>query len=349
VFNQPLGTWDTSAVTSMAEMFSYSAFDQPIGGWNTGAVTDMSSMFANDGNMASGGGVFNQPLATWNTSAVTDMSYMFSAATAFNQPLGTWNTSAVTDMSYMFTGATTLSVANYDADLIGWAPGTHQPGVTLDAPSAHYSSAASAARAVLTGAPNNWVIHDAGLPKPSAPRSVVASPRSKSAVITWAAPVYAGLPVLTKYTVTASPGGRTCTTTGARTCTVTGLANKGVYRFTVKATNKIGTGPASLASAPITVGTATAPRFLSKTFPKAKAVTIKWAAPAFTGSGKITTYQVRWSLNGGITWTTWAKTGLVKAATKTGLINGRKYVVQVRAVNGSGAGLVAALTFIQAK
>ena len=102
-FNQPIASWDTSAVTNMAQMFSDStAFNQPIGAWNTAAVTNMSNMFVNTTN-------FNQAIGSWNTGAVTDMSYMFYGATAFNQPIDTWNTAAVTNMSVMFYGATAFN------------------------------------------------------------------------------------------------------------------------------------------------------------------------------------------------------------------------------------------------
>ena len=138
-FNRPLDQWDVSNVTSMAGMFlSASAFNQDISNWNVSNVTDMSAMFnaalafdqpldnwnvsnvTNMFAMFSFTSVFNQPLNNWNVSAVTNMSSMFNAALAFNQPLDDWDVSVVTDMSFIFNN-TSLSTANYDSILIGWA------------------------------------------------------------------------------------------------------------------------------------------------------------------------------------------------------------------------------------
>jgi surface protein len=69
----------------MASMFdSATAFNQPIGGWNTSAVTTMASMFYE-------AQAFHQPIGGWNTSAVTTMADMFHSATAFNQDLCAWS------------------------------------------------------------------------------------------------------------------------------------------------------------------------------------------------------------------------------------------------------------------
>jgi ELWxxDGT repeat protein len=79
-------------------------------------------------------------------------------------------------------------------------------------------------------------------PAPTAPTAVAGPER---ATVSWAAVAApAGAPV-TGYTVTATPGGRTCSTTGALTCAVTGLAPGTSYRFSVRATNRIGTSAAS--------------------------------------------------------------------------------------------------------
>jgi surface protein len=155
-FNQDIGGWDTSSVTNMSLMFfSASSFNQDIGGWDTSSVTDMQGMFAN-------ATAFNQDIGGWDTSSVTNMQGMFGNATAFNQDIGSWDIGEVTDMANMFV-AVTLSTTNYDALLIGWAALTVQPNVPFGGGNSKYSAgAATTARGVLTGAPNNWVITDGG-------------------------------------------------------------------------------------------------------------------------------------------------------------------------------------------
>jgi surface protein len=100
-------------------------------------------------------------LELWDVSHITNMSSMFRFALAFNQPIGNWNVSKVTTMSAMFNGVT-LSTANYDALLTGWATQAIKSGVTFDGGNSKYSCTAIAARAVLTGAPKNWTITDGG-------------------------------------------------------------------------------------------------------------------------------------------------------------------------------------------
>ena len=91
------------------------------------------------------------------------------------------------------------------------------------------------ANAVIQGAPT----------LPGAPADVSAVGYDKSAQVSWSAPTFNGNSAITGYTVTSTPGGKTCTTGGALSCAVSGLNNGTSYRFTVTATNSVGTGPAS--------------------------------------------------------------------------------------------------------
>ena len=108
-FNHDIGGWNTSAVTNMGQMFrGANAFNHDVGDWNTSAVTTIGSMFYN-------AATFNQDIGDWDTSAVIKMDKMFVNATAFNHEVGDWNTSAVTDMSEMFKNATA-----FNQDISNW-------------------------------------------------------------------------------------------------------------------------------------------------------------------------------------------------------------------------------------
>ena len=142
------------AIRTMSGMFlSATSFNQPIGQWNTSAVTNMSVVFQQATS-------FNQPIGQWNTSAVTSMAGMFLNASSFNQPIHTWNVSSVTTMGSMFSG-NTWGRANYDAALIAWSEQNVRNNVTAGFGTNQYSAgAAAAARAVLVS--KGWVITDGG-------------------------------------------------------------------------------------------------------------------------------------------------------------------------------------------
>eukprot|EP00984_Skeletonema_dohrnii_P012121 scaffold4876_cov176-Skeletonema_dohrnii-CCMP3373.AAC.1 len=98
-FNQDIGKWDVSKVTSMFGMFrGATAFNQDIGKWDVSKVTSMHDMFRD-------AEAFNQNIGKWDVSQVNDMTRMFSYATAFNQEIGSWKVSQVTRMDNMFARA----------------------------------------------------------------------------------------------------------------------------------------------------------------------------------------------------------------------------------------------------
>ena len=152
-FNQDIGAWDTSNVTTMWGMFyGATSFNQDISSWDTSAVTTMEGLF-------SGATAFNQDLSSWDTSSVTDMQYMFYGATSFNQDLSSWDTSKVTTMRNMFNGVT-LSTANYDSILDSWSKQTVQPDVSFHVGNSKYCDLGEAGKAILVG--KGWSITDGG-------------------------------------------------------------------------------------------------------------------------------------------------------------------------------------------
>ena len=83
---------------------------------------------------------------------------------------------------------------------------------------------------------------------PGAPTAVSGTAGDAQSIISWTAPLSNGGSVITGYTVTASPGGATCSTTGATSCNVTGLTNGTAHTFSVIAINAVGNSAAATSS-----------------------------------------------------------------------------------------------------
>jgi predicted RNA-binding protein with TRAM domain len=131
-----------------------------------------------------------------------------------------------------------------------------------------------------------------GLPDP--PTAVKGTPGNDSVVVSWTPPARDNTSV-TSYTVTASPGGATCTATGELSCTVTGLTNGDPYTFTVVSNDKYGSSLPSAASAPVTPSTVpgvpTGVSVSADTSPSPSAL-VTFDAPASNGDSPITGYTV---------------------------------------------------------
>ncbi|WP_291720738.1 BspA family leucine-rich repeat surface protein, partial [Bernardetia sp.] len=153
IFNQPLDNWDVSSGTTFGRMFDgASSFNQDLTwSFNTSTLVNLNMQ-----GMFEDATAFNGDVSGWNTERFRNLFFMFTNSPNFDQDLSSWNVENVNNMTEMLRG-TDMSQANYDATLISWASQSVQP-LTLGAGGRTYCNAI-AERAILTSAPNNWVIN----------------------------------------------------------------------------------------------------------------------------------------------------------------------------------------------
>jgi surface protein len=119
-----LKNWDTSSATNMARMFRRQPqFNQNIGTWAVSKVTTMIQMLANTTTTF---GVFNNggsdSIKNWDVSKVTTFFATFYNQPNFNQPIGDWRPSSCTILDYMFARESTG--AGFNQNINGWGPYT---------------------------------------------------------------------------------------------------------------------------------------------------------------------------------------------------------------------------------
>jgi alpha-tubulin suppressor-like RCC1 family protein/Tol biopolymer transport system component len=171
---------------------------------------------------------------------------------------------------------------------------------------------------------------------PGPPTGASAVAGDAQATVSWSAPADDGGGPITRYTVTASPGGEQAIVGGStHAATVTGLSNGTAYTFTVVARNSDGDGPASAPTAPVTpVASATAPDAPTgaSASPGNARATVTWSAPGSDGGSQITSYTVTASPGG----QTATVNGSTLSTDVTGLTNGTSYTFTVVATNALG-------------
>ncbi len=185
---------------------------------------------------------------------------------------------------------------------------------------------------------------------PSAPTSVVAVSGNAQLAVTWTAPASTGGSPITDYLVKySSNGGSTWNNfvhpvSTVPAVTITGLTNGTAYVIKVVAKNAVGISLPSANSAPATPA-ATVPSAPTSVVAVSgnTQLAVSWTAPASTGGSPITDYLVKYSSNGGSTWTNFVHpVSTVPALTITGLTNGTAYVIKVVAKNAVGISLPSA-------
>ena len=92
--------WNVSNVTTFQECWYSTNFNQPIESWDVSGTTSINAFYAMFYNCQ----LFNQPLAAWSSSIRGSLGLMFSNADSFNQDLGSWDMSSVTSLSNFMYG-----------------------------------------------------------------------------------------------------------------------------------------------------------------------------------------------------------------------------------------------------
>ena len=172
------------------------------------------------------------------------------------------------------------------------------------------------------------------LPVPGRPTGVTGVAGVASVAVTWTAPADSGSNTITGYTVTSSPGARTCPATNpAIGCTVTSLTNGVPYTFTVTATSATGTGLPSVPSAPVTPRTRPDAPVAVTALASDQSASVSWSAPPFNGGSPVTAYDVVSTPDGLTCHSTGPRTCRVN-----GLTNRVTYTFKVTATTVAGTG-----------
>lgn len=184
---------------------------------------------------------------------------------------------------------------------------------------------------------------------PDAPTNVTGVVGNTESYVSWSASADNGGSAILNYVVTASPGGRTCTTPDGATlsCVVTGLTNGTAYAFTVNAFNAAGYSPGAMSITTVTPSAITAPsRPVSISASVSNGVaTLSWSAPSTDGGSPIIDYAIEYSTDGGTTWQLFNDgVSTATSATLTGLTTGQSYHFRVTPINSVGHGITSPIT-----
>jgi hypothetical protein len=245
----------------------------------------------------------------------------------------------ITDYQYRLAGDAWVSAATTTSPLTitGLANGITYP-VTIRAVTANADGAASQTSTVTTA------------DVPDAPAVNSIAPGDRSLTIAFTAANSGGSTVTAYQYQLVSAGSWVTASSLTSPIVVSGLANGTAYAVRLRAVNAVGAGagsaaqsatPATVPGAPTIVGNTVAGSDLQ--------LSATFNPPASDGGSAITTYE--YSTDAGATWRARAAGAtasplVISALSSNGttpLVNGTTYFVELRAVNGVGAGLASAV------
>jgi outer membrane protein OmpA-like peptidoglycan-associated protein len=190
---------------------------------------------------------------------------------------------------------------------------------------------------------------------PAAPTAVTAISSGTSAIVSWTGSSSNGGYPLTATTVTATPGGATCSpaTPTDTTCTIPGLTRGTSYTFSVTSANSYATSAASTASSLLTVPTLPVtpttppgtPTLIHASALKEGAA-VSWSIPVDTGGTALTGFTVVYQDLTEAAHTVIDTVGASATSDTAALVPGDRYSASVTALNAVGAGIASAAAVV---
>mgnify|MGYP000951460655 CR=1 FL=1 len=139
MFNGDLGSWDTSNINSMFQVFfACVSFNQDLSSWDVSGCSDFRSAFGGctsltspnitNWDMSSATTInsmfnsatnYNEDISIWNVQNVQNFGGCFALASSFNRPVGNWNLSSATHIGGNNQGMFDRAYA-FQQDLSSW-------------------------------------------------------------------------------------------------------------------------------------------------------------------------------------------------------------------------------------